>query len=89
MSHSLKELVRLLEIRTMSSFERRKRRLQCIPLDVVPEALNRARNGLPLTPEQYMASHLGFLPGEREGIERWEAKAILSIPGDLPGTPDR
>ena len=67
MTRSLKEeLACLLEVRNMSSFERRKRRLQSIPLDVVPEALTRARKGLPLTTEQYIASHLGFLPGERE-----------------------
>jgi hypothetical protein len=67
MTRALKEeLAYLLEVRTMSSFERRKRRLQSIPLDVVPEALTRARKGLPLTTEQYIASHLGFLPGERE-----------------------
>jgi hypothetical protein len=43
MTHALKgELVRLLEVRTMSNFERRKRRLQSIPLDVLAEALNRA-----------------------------------------------
>jgi hypothetical protein len=66
MTHNLKEeLVRLLEVRIMSNFERRKRRLQSISLDVLPEALNRARDRLPLTTEQYIASHLGFLPGER------------------------
>jgi hypothetical protein len=75
MTHALKEeLVRLLEVRTMSSFERRKRRLQSIPLDVVPEALTRARKGLPLTTEQYIASHLGFLPGEREEQRRQNTK---------------
>jgi hypothetical protein len=75
MTHSLKEeLVRLLEVRTMSSFERRKRRLQSVPLDVVPEALTRARRGLPLTTEQYIASHLGFLPGEREAEQREKAR---------------
>jgi hypothetical protein len=61
------ELVRLLEVRSLSNFERRKRRLQSVPLDVIPEALNRARAGLPLTTEQYIASHLGFLPGESGG----------------------
>jgi hypothetical protein len=67
MTHALKEeLVRLLEERSLSNFERRKRRLQSIPLDILPEALNRARDGLPLTREQYIASHVGFLPGEME-----------------------
>ena len=75
MTHALKEeLVRLLEVRTMSSFERRKRRLQSIPLDLLPEALNRARDGLPLTKEQYIASHLGFLPGEMEEELQRKAK---------------
>jgi len=50
MTHTLKEeLVRLLEVRTVSNFEKRKRRLLSIPLDVLPEALNMARDGLPLT----------------------------------------
>ena len=76
MNHALKEeLVRLLEVRTMSDFERRKHRLERIPLDVVPEALSRARQGLPLTAEQYIASHLGFLPGELEEVQRQKAKA--------------
>lgn len=74
MTHALKEeLVRLLEVRTMSNFERRKRRLQSIPLDVLPEALNWARDGLPLTIEQYIASHLGFLPGETPKVRDREA----------------
>ncbi len=57
-----RELATLLEYRSLSDFERRKRRLLAIPLGVVPEALERARKGLPLTTEQYIASHLGFLP---------------------------
>ncbi len=67
MTSALKqELVRLLEARALSNFERRKRRLQAIPLDVVAQALARARRGLPLTTEEYIAVNLGFLPGERE-----------------------
>ena len=58
------ELVRLLEERTLSDWERRKRRLESIPIEVTAEALTRARFGKPLTREQYIASHLGFLPGE-------------------------
>ena len=57
-----RELVKLLEYRTLSDFDRRKRRLQAIPLDVVGEAIERARKGLPLTTEQYIAANLGFLP---------------------------
>jgi hypothetical protein len=74
MTRDLKEeLVRLLEVRTMSSFERRKRRLQSIPLDVVTEALTRARDGLSLNTEQYIASHLGFLPAETEEAQSAES----------------
>jgi hypothetical protein len=55
MSESEKrELASLLEYRTLSDFQRRKRRLLAIPLSVVPEALERARKGLPLTTEQYI-----------------------------------
>jgi hypothetical protein len=57
-----RELVKLLEYQTLSDFERRKRRLLAIPLSVVPEALERARKGLPLSTEQYIAANLGFLP---------------------------
>lgn len=63
MSESEKrELARLLEYRTLLDFQRRKRRLLAIPLSVVPEALERARKGLPLTTEQYIAANLGRLP---------------------------
>jgi hypothetical protein len=76
MTRALKEeLVRLLEERTLSNFERRKRRLQSIPLDILPEALNRARDGLPLTREQYIASHVGFLPEEGEMEKSLRQKA--------------
>ncbi len=64
------ELVRLLEERNLSEWERRKRRLESIPIEVVAEALTRARLGKPLTLEQYVASHLGFLPGEKPKAER-------------------
>ncbi len=57
-----RELAALLEYRSLSDFERRKRRLLAIPVGVVAEALERHRKGLPLTTEQYIASHLGFLP---------------------------
>ncbi len=57
-----RELATLLEYQTLSDFQRRKRRLLAIPFNVIPEALERARKGLPLTTEQYIASHLGFLP---------------------------
>ena len=64
------ELVMLLQERTLSNFERRKRRLQRIPMDVVVSGVTKARKGEPLTREEYVASHLGFLPGERERLER-------------------
>jgi len=65
----MEELVMLLEERKLSNFERRKRRLQAIPLNVVIEAFSQAKRGLPLTTEQFAAINLGFLPGEREALE--------------------
>ena len=67
-------LLRLFEFRGLSPFERRKRRLQSIPLDVAAKALENARKGLPLSTEQYIAANLGFLPGEREALERARPK---------------
>ena len=64
------ELVTLLEERTRSHFERRRRRLQRIPLSVVPVALEKDRKGEPLTLQEYIASHLGFMPGELERLEQ-------------------
>lgn len=58
------DLLRLLEEKAMSSFERRKRRLAAIPMEVVTTALQKARAGEPLNRQEFMASHLGFLPGE-------------------------
>jgi hypothetical protein len=68
-----RELVKLLEYRTLSDFERRKRRLLAIPLSVVTEALERARKGLPLSTEQYIAANLGCLPPHPG-----------KLPGDVP-----
>jgi hypothetical protein len=62
------ELAMLLQERTLSNWERRKRRLERIPLSVVTEAIRKARKGEPLTLEGYIASHLGFLPGELESM---------------------
>lgn len=58
------ELAMLLQERMLSNWERRKRRLERIPMDVVTRALNKARRGEPLTQEEFIASHLGFLSGE-------------------------
>ena len=58
------DLAMLLEERTKSNWERRKRRLELIPLEGVAVAIERARKGLPLTLEQYVVANLGFLPGE-------------------------
>lgn len=58
------ELLRLLEERTLSNWDRRKRRLERVPLDVAAEALIKARRGEPLTEEEFIAANLGFLPGE-------------------------
>ena len=59
-----RELIHLLEYRTLSDFERRKRRLQAIPMSIVGDAIERAHKSLPLTTEQYIAVNLGFLPGQ-------------------------
>jgi hypothetical protein len=67
------ELAMLLQERTLSNWERRKRRLERIPLSVVTEALRKARKGEPLTLEEYIASHLGFLPGELESMRERDA----------------
>lgn len=81
MTHKI-ELARLLQERTRSNWERRKRRLERIPLDVVAEALIKARKGEPLTEQEYIAANLGFLPGETiPGVEAYRSqlrKKILS-----------
>lgn len=59
------ELALLLEEKLKSNWERRKARMERIPLEGVATAVERARKGLPLTVEQYVVTHLGFLPGER------------------------
>ena len=58
------ELMELLEVRTLSNFEKRKRRLQQVPTESIADAINRARRGLPLTRQQFIATHLGFTPEE-------------------------
>lgn len=58
------ELVKLLEERTLSSFQRRKRRLMEIPLEGLAEAIHRNRLGLPCSRQQFIATHLGFTPEE-------------------------
>jgi hypothetical protein len=68
------ELAALLEERTLSNWERRKRRLKLIPTEVVVSGLAKARKGEPQTLEEYIGSHLGFLPGERERIEKQAAE---------------
>jgi len=67
------ELAALLQERTLSNWERRKQRVKRIPLDVAAGALIKARKGEPLTEQEYIASHLGFVPGEIP-----EATACLS-----------
>ena len=67
------ELARLLQERTLSNFERRKRRLQRIPMEVVVSGVTKARKGEPLTLEEYIASHLGFLPGEWKSMRERDA----------------
>ena len=71
------ELCQLLEERTMSDWERRRRRLLAAQArlfgvdkhgmpsnDGVGELLERARKGMPLSDDQYAVINLGFLPGE-------------------------
>jgi hypothetical protein len=78
------ELALLLEERTRSLWERRRRRLQRIPKGVLTSALNKAwkaskakRESVhggpayageiqPLTLDEYIVLHFGFLPGERD-----------------------
>jgi hypothetical protein len=67
------ELMNLLEERTLSSFERRKRRLQQVPIESVAEAVSRARHGLSLTRQQFIAAHLGFTPEELQKPE-WRSE---------------
>lgn len=70
------ELVALLEERTSSNWDRRGRRLQLIPMSIVVVAVEKAWKGQPLTLEEYIASHLGFLPGEpeRHEAEKWATR---------------
>lgn len=64
------ELVMVLQERLLSNWERRKRRLERIPPEVAAEGMIKAMKGQPLTLEEYIGANLGFLPGERERIER-------------------
>jgi len=45
-------------------------------MDVVLLGVAKARKGEPLTLEEYIASHLGFLPGECERLEVTGAAAL-------------
>ena len=84
MTHKL-ELVALLQERTLSNWERRKRRLERIPLDVAATGMIKARKGEPLTEEEYIGANLGFLPGETvpkvEDCRRQERKKGSSASG--------
>ena len=74
------ELVRLLEEGTLSNWERRKQRVKRIPLNVAAAGLIKARKGEPLTEQEYIASHLGFLPGEipkaAAYLSQWQKKHL-------------
>jgi len=71
-----KELVMLLEERTLSHFERRKRRMQRIPMSVVVSAITKGRkrgrtpgsNDRPLTREEWIVLYAGWVPEEREQL---------------------
>ena len=66
MTHMEKvELVMVLEEKMLSAWERRKRRLERVPPHIVADALIKARKGKLLSEQEFIASHLGFLPGER------------------------
>lgn len=67
------ELVMLLEERILSNWERRRRRLERIPPEVAAQGMIKAMKGEPLTLEEYIGANLGFLPGERERVERMRA----------------
>jgi hypothetical protein len=58
------ELLLLMEEASLSEFERRKRRLHKIPMEVVTRAITKARKGEKLTREKYIAANFDFLPGE-------------------------
>lgn len=69
------ELAALLEERTLSLWERRGRRLKCIPPDVVYSGISKARKREPLTLAEFVASHLGFLPDEyRASVLEYERR---------------
>lgn len=72
MTHKL-ELVMLLQERMLSNWERRQRRLERIPAAVAAAGMIKGLKGQPLTLEEYIGANLGFLPGERERIERMRA----------------
>jgi hypothetical protein len=74
------ELVMLLEERTLSNFERRKKRLEAIPLKVVCEAFELIHRGMPVTLEHFVALNLGFLPGERGALEE-KVNTAINEPG--------
>jgi hypothetical protein len=79
MSPNLKlELAMLLEERRLSNFERRKRRLARIPVEVAAEGMLKAHRGEPLTLEEFIGINAGFLPGEREYLERLRLERLPS-----------
>ncbi|NDQ55467.1 MAG: hypothetical protein GZ088_00170 [Acidipila sp.] len=60
------ELATLLEERTLSNFERRRRRFNAASQSAsFATAITKARKKLPLTVDEYVLSHVGFLPGEK------------------------
>ena len=77
------ELAALLEERTLPNWERRKRRLERLSPGRIYTSVSKARKGEPLTLEEYVVSHLGFLPGERERLEQRKAEEAAKI-----GSPD-
>ena len=64
------ELVMLLEDIPLSSWHTRKRRLERISPEVAAQAIIKANKGQPLSWEEYLVANLGFLPRERQRVER-------------------
>ena len=70
-SDEKRELLQILEERTMSDWHRRRRRLLAAEARLremgnfnLADIVERARSGKPLTTDQFIVANFGFLPGE-------------------------
>jgi hypothetical protein len=83
-SDEKQELAKLLEFHTLSHFEKRERRFRAAQIrlcggvdkngdprmmEELAVAIAKARNGRPLTRDEYIVTHFGFLPGEIESMK--------------------